>query len=548
MFKDITGKKKGSLRVLKYLGNSKWKCICEVCGNILEVRTCSLNKLEETHQDGCKHCKPINIGDTFANLTVISPAKDYIKPKSKRHERQWLCECICGREKVILESNLKAFKSTSCGKCSNQISIPEKMIDFYLKKYFSDIIENYRPSFLKKRELDIFIPSLKVGIEYDGERWHKSAEWDLEKDRICKEHGIVLIRIREPKCKNSEMFKNVILTPKPTTNGTHMTEPIKELINFLNVKFGTNIVCDVDCLRDNAEICKTIYSSKGFNSLEYKRPDLAKEWDYKKNYPLKPSDVLEHTGKKAYWICPRGHSYSSVIASRTGKDACGCPVCSNKGMALYREGKYIGEHSLLSESPELAKEFDEMKNGISPNNIAVSSNKKMWWKCQKCGYEWQSKVNNRTSSLHTGCPNCAKNENKNGKKHHESNLAVKGSLLINRPDLVKEWDYTKNNIKPEEVTVGQGIKVWWICPKGHSYCASINHRTNKKQPTGCPQCKNPNAYRKISQYSKNGDFLAEFSNLKEARKSVNLDGNKITACCLNKRKSAGGYIWKFSEQ
>ena len=57
-------------------------------------------------------------------------------------------------------------------------------------------------------------------------------------------------------------------------------------------------------------------------------------------------------------------------------------------------------------------EFDEQKNGISADNIAVASNKKMWWKCAVCGFEWQSKVNNRTRSLKTGCPECARVQNK----------------------------------------------------------------------------------------------------------------------------------------
>ena len=55
------------------------------------------------------------------------------------------------------------------------------------------------------------------------------------------------------------------------------------------------------------------------------------------------------------------------------------------------------------------------------------------------------------------------------------------------PELCLEWDKNKNLISPNEVTSGSGYKVWWICPKGHSYLAGINKRTGKK-PTGCPYC------------------------------------------------------------
>ncbi len=407
-FIDLTGKQSGTLVAIEYIGNSKWRCKCTRCGNIVEINTCWFNKNPRLNRDGCKHIKQISIGDVFGQLTVVERAEDYIKPKSGSHERQWRCKCICGKEKIVLESNLKANKSLSCGLCSNRISIPEKMIYFYLSQLFDDIQENFRPSFLDGKEIDIFLPSLCLGIEYDGERWHKILESDLEKNKKCLENGIHLIHIREPNCPKSNDFEYQIITPKPTANGSHMTLPIKQIIDILKTKFYVSCDIDVDCLRDNADICKAIFSSAGFNSLLIKNPEIAAEWDYEKNSPLTPDKVPAHSGKKVWWICPKGHSYSSVVSSRTGTDKCGCPICSNKGKNLYHNGKYIGEHSLAKIRPDIAIEFDEEKNGISSDDISVQSNKKMWFKCSKCGFEWQTKVNNRTSTNNQGCPICAK--------------------------------------------------------------------------------------------------------------------------------------------
>lgn len=407
-FQDLTGQQSGTLIAKKYLGNSKWLCECIKCKNEVIIKTNCFNNNLKLHRDGCKHVKNIHIGDRFGYLTVESPADDYIKPKSGQHESQWKCICICGRLKNVLESNLKSGKSTSCGLCSNRISIPEKMIFYYLSQIFEDIQENYRPSFLNGLEIDIYISSLHLGIEYDGERWHKNIQKDINKTNLCLLNNVHLIRVREPKCERSNEFEYQIITPKPTTNGSHMTIPIKQIINILKNDFHVNCSVNIDCLRDNATICSTILSSKGGNSLLIKKADIAKEWDYNKNYPLTPNDVSVRSGRKAWWICPNGHSYNSVIASRTGSDACGCPMCSNKGSSLYQNGLYIGEHSLLKERPDIAAEFMEDKNGISANDISVSSNKKMWFKCSKCDYEWQSKINNRTSSNTQGCPMCAK--------------------------------------------------------------------------------------------------------------------------------------------
>ena len=297
---DLTGEKSGTLIAKKYIGNSKWLCICQVCQNEVEITTNWFHKNQRLGRDGCKHVKQISIGDKFGYLIVIEKADDYIKPKSKAKENRWLCECVCGRTKKILESNLKAYKSLSCGICMNRVSIPEKMIYYYLSQYFDNIKEQYRPDFLNGKEIDIFIPNLQIGIEYDGYRWHKDADKDILKNNICKQHNITLIRVREPKCPKIKNLKYCIITPKPTTNGTHMTKPIKEIIEILNKDFNCEITIKIDCNRDNADICKNILSTIGFNSLEYLYPEIAKEWDYVNNYPLTPDKVAAHSGKKHF--------------------------------------------------------------------------------------------------------------------------------------------------------------------------------------------------------------------------------------------------------
>ena len=58
-------------------------------------------------------------------------------------------------------------------------SFPQQLIAHCVNKYFPDIVSNYRAPFLKngksghRLEIDVWIPSLKVGIEYDGYPWHK---------------------------------------------------------------------------------------------------------------------------------------------------------------------------------------------------------------------------------------------------------------------------------------------------------------------------------------------------------------------------------------
>lgn len=51
--------------------------------------------------------------------------------------------------------------------------------------------------------------------------------------------------------------------------------------------------------------------------------------------------------------------------------------------------------------------------------------------------------------------------------------------------------------------------------------------------------------KKILQFDKNGSFIKEFSSLAEATRETK--SKHISDCCLGKRKTAGGFIWRYKE-
>ena len=64
----------------------------------------------------------------------------------------------------------------------------------------------------------------------------------------------------------------------------------------------------------------------GYNDLATTHPEIAEEWDYNKNYPITPSDVMAGSNNRKYWfLCKNGHSYESTLLNRkrVGK----CPKC-----------------------------------------------------------------------------------------------------------------------------------------------------------------------------------------------------------------------------
>jgi hypothetical protein len=115
------------------------------------------------------------------------------------------------------------------------------------------------------------------------------------------------------------------------------------------------------------------------------------------------------------------------------------------------------------------------RNELLPTEVTAASHKKVWWVCEK-GHEWEAKIDTVTV-LGCGCPYCA------GK------LAIPGEtdLATLRPDLMAQWDFEKNTLKPEEITIASHDKVWWKCDQGHSWKAVVFSRT-KENGSGCPYC------------------------------------------------------------
>ena len=64
-----------------------------------------------------------------------------------------------------------------------------------------------------------------------------------------------------------------------------------------------------------------------------------------------------------------------------------------------------GVNDLITLRPNLVLEWHPTKNGIlMPQDTTCGSHKEVWWKCNKCGYEWKSSVKNRSRG--NGCPVC----------------------------------------------------------------------------------------------------------------------------------------------
>jgi hypothetical protein len=60
-------------------------------------------------------------------------------------------------------------------------------------------------------------------------------------------------------------------------------------------------------------------------------------------------------------------------------------------------------------------------------------------------------------------------------------------LATTHPQLVAEWDYERNApLTPQQTTFGTARKIYWLCPKGHSYKSNLVSRASGNK--SCPFC------------------------------------------------------------
>ena len=368
----------------------------------------------------------------------------------------WLGKC--GHEWRATISN--RTHGTGCQICQKELqtSFPEQAVYYYIQKAFTDAV-NGDISF--GRELDIYIPSIRTAIEYDGCYFHKSVRKDRQKNIWCAKHGIRLFRIRECGCPDIEV-KDVII--RKNSKDSSLEEAITELLQRLGIRDQS-----IDINADRPDIYNNYIVHIKEKSFAIVHPDLVVEWHPTKNGNLKPDMITKSSGKKVWWLGKCGHEWQAKVSNRShGK---GCPYCSGH--------KAVAEvNDLATISPELAAEWHPTKNeDLMPDAMTARSGRKVWW-LGKCGHEWQATILNRSEG--DGCPYCS------------GHKILKGfnDLATVNPELAAEWHPTKKEeLTPDMVAKGSNDKMWWLGKCGHEWQATISSRN---KGVGCPYCSGKN--------------------------------------------------------
>jgi hypothetical protein len=153
---------------------------------------------------------------------------------------------------------------------------------------------------------------------------------------------------------------------------------------------GGHTVCP-DCVSKNTKFCPC-------RSVE-NDARLSREW-HSSNPPA--YQVTKSSNRKYLWVCPDGHPpYKAGCCPRFTHNT-GCPVCGVEKSRTTR-------HPVLSVGrPDLAAEWESMRNDKLPSEVTLGSNYKAWWVCSSSVEHdgWQARVSDRALGG-CGCPACA---------------------------------------------------------------------------------------------------------------------------------------------
>lgn len=154
---------------------------------------------EEWKKEHLNHEKEIRKITMFNNFLIDNPI---VKGQD---DKNFIIQCdIHGETKIpkSLYSNRKITKTELCCECnpiSPNISGKEVLLYKLISKiYDGTIIQSYK---IGRQEIDIYLPELKVGFEFNGLRWHselyKDKDYHINKTKLCQKNDIRLVHIFE---------------------------------------------------------------------------------------------------------------------------------------------------------------------------------------------------------------------------------------------------------------------------------------------------------------------------------------------------------------
>lgn len=189
-----------------------------------------ISRLSSGHR--CPYCSgnlPIVGSNDIASSDFISlwSTKNVVEPSEVKvgSSRKVWWTCPNGHPDYMQSPSDKISQGKGCRRCVRTVSRQELEIRNFLQSFNLDIEVSKKGILDRNRELDIYIPSKKIAIEFNGLYWHSEPLYSnrnghYDKWRECYELGIQLITIWEDDWRNKrDIVKSSLVNKLGLYNG-----------------------------------------------------------------------------------------------------------------------------------------------------------------------------------------------------------------------------------------------------------------------------------------------------------------------------------------
>lgn len=169
---------------------------------------------------GCPYCSG-NAKDnsrTFAEKAMAVHNGKYDYSSVDYVNSQTMVKIICpihGEFSQLPNNHLS--KKYGCPKCSHIISRKEEeLYEFVCATAGKENVIQHVRDVISPLELDMYVPSSSIAVEFDGLRWHSeefepSKTYHLDKTRMCEEKGVRLLHVFEDEWNfKKDIVKDII--------------------------------------------------------------------------------------------------------------------------------------------------------------------------------------------------------------------------------------------------------------------------------------------------------------------------------------------------
>lgn len=234
--KETYGKNKDE--IVEKIQNSRQWYLDETKGKFTGINSCSRKKILKQNGVSCIE----ELMERYAK----EHGGSFIGPYVHSKEKTWW-ECKKGHKFSTTPNQVQ--QGQWCSRCSHKTSKGQQEVFDYVVELFGKeniLMRNWKV--LGNRELDIYIPFKKVGIEYNGLFWHCDGSpgfrinWSFKKFRDCLDKDVRLLTIYEDEWQNPNkklIWQNII---KRKMNLFDVIKLDEKDLTIKKIEFDNNVI------------------------------------------------------------------------------------------------------------------------------------------------------------------------------------------------------------------------------------------------------------------------------------------------------------------